>query len=75
MKTISVSQGQNMLDVSIQEYGSIAAVMQLCMDNNIPIDYQLKGGETLLIDESKIIDPRIVKYFKDRKQKVNTGWD
>jgi hypothetical protein len=77
MEQIVVYEGQNLVDIAIQEYGSLEGVWQLVMDNpNIRgIDYQLKAGEILQIDETKKIREDITDYFEKRNIKLNTGDD
>ena len=73
MRTIKVNQGQNLLDIALQEYGSTEALVDLVFDNNLEIDSVLAGGDELLIDDSKVINADVVRYFIDQGIKVNTG--
>lgn len=73
MPKINVNQGQNLLDVTLQEYGSIEGVINLVFDNELTLNDTLIGGQELTIDESKTVTPDVVQYFVSQKIKVNTG--
>ena len=73
MRTIKVNQGQNLLDIALQEYGSTEGVINLVFDNSLDINSPLAGGDELVIDDNKVINAEVVKYYIDRKLKPNTG--
>lgn len=77
MKEIRVKEGQNLLDVALQYYGSVEAVRQLIFDNPIISEnnFTLIVGQKLLIDESKILNKEVVAYFESLSYEVNTGED
>ncbi len=77
MKEVVVYEGQNLVDIAIQEYGSLEGVWQLVRDNSFlqTIDYDLKAGQKLRIDTSKQIRNDIVTFFDQRNIKINTGSD
>jgi len=52
MRTIQVLDRQNLVDIAIQYYGSPAAVIDLCLDNNLELDSDLTPGTYLLIQDS-----------------------
>lgn len=52
MRTIIVTDRQNIVDVAIQYYGSAAAVIDLCIDNNLELDTDLVPGTALLIQDT-----------------------
>jgi hypothetical protein len=76
-KEIVVYEGQNLVDIAIQEYGSLEGVWQLLMDNPFmrSIDYILQAGDKLKIDTTKIIRKDITDYLAKRKININTGED
>lgn len=73
MKTITIHSGQNILDICLQEYGSVEALMQLARDNNMSIDAELQAGQELLIDENNIVDKQVAALFARDNIKINTG--
>lgn len=52
MRTITVVDRQNIVDIAIQCYGSAAAVIDLCIDNNLELDSDLTPGMQLLIQDT-----------------------
>lgn len=74
MLTIVVEDGQNMVDIAVQEYGTVEALVELALLNGLEIDADLQAGQTLLIDNtSSKRDAAVVGYFKDKVQLVNSG--
>ena len=65
-KMIKVKQGQSMVDISIQEYGNADGIFQLCLLNNLSIGEELKTGDKLKIDTSKIINERMRKFLSNK---------
>lgn len=52
MRTIQVTDRQNLADIAVQYYGSAAAIIDLCIDNNIELDTDLTPGMNLLIQDT-----------------------
>ena len=61
----TVKPGQNMIDIALQHYGSVDAVINLCLDNNLDVGAELKAGTELTINDQNIIDKRLVTYYKN----------
>lgn len=73
---IIVEKKQSLWDLSLQYYGSIEGVYQLWEDNASVIDdlnSDVQPGEKLLIDETKIIKPEIVAYYKEKNLTIATA--
>ncbi len=73
MRGIVVREWQNIIDVCIQEYGSIERLVKLCVDNGLALDDELEAGQVILIDDSAIARKGIVEYFRKKGIKVCTG--
>jgi hypothetical protein len=74
MTTIEVEKGQTIWDVACQYYGSAEGAGQVFHDNaDVSFDTDLEPGQMLLIDETKVVDAKVVKYLKDNGIKLNTG--
>lgn len=69
-----VKQGQNMLDVAIQEFGSLeAGLFELARQNgDISITDTLVPGASLEF-EKPVPTPTLVKYFKDKNIAIATA--
>lgn len=75
MIQITVSNRQSIWDLAIQEYGSVDGVKQLIIDNSTVCNFNdsIKSGTKILIDETKIINSRIVNYLKTKGYKISTA--
>ena len=70
MKRYKLIEAQNIIDLAIQEYGSIEGVFKL-IDNNVNVenlDKIFSFQEEVLINEDEILNPNIKKYFSDRSK-------
>jgi hypothetical protein len=73
MKVIIVESNQTIEDLVIQEYGHFDGIAQLFNDNpDLSFDTEPQPGTKLLIDETKIIDPIVVNYLKNKNIKLAT---
>ena len=73
MKKATVHKQQNILDLAIQEYGSIEGLLELAKENNLSLDEDMVAGSVLSVDESKIINLPLVNYFKEKEIVIATG--
>jgi hypothetical protein len=66
MRTITVVDRQNIIDVAVQEYGSAASAFELCLDNGLELDSILTPGQQLLIQGSypASADGNVADYLK-----------
>jgi hypothetical protein len=64
---------QNILDIAIQEYGSVEGLINVAKLNDLDVDADELGGLTLKIDTDHIIVPGTRTYFKNRSYTVTTG--
>lgn len=72
--TIVVKDGQTLLDLATQKYGSIEAVFELAKDNGFDnITDDIVAGHLLTIDERKVVKQSIVDYYVDRQIDIVTG--
>jgi hypothetical protein len=73
MRDVVVTEGQSLLDITLQVYGSTEGLIDLCKLNNLSINEPLVAGQKIVFDESKIRKPRIVEFFKKEFPRINTG--
>lgn len=69
--TIKARSNQNLIDIALQEYGSVEGLVDLAMRNGKSITDLLQIGETLQLGEPTNAD--IVKFYADKEIKVATG--
>ena len=68
--------GQSLVDIAIQELGSIEALLGLAIDNNISVTDDVAVGDVLLIDESRIVNQKIRDYVaKNKPKEFKKFWD
>jgi hypothetical protein len=77
MTKCKVSDGQNLLDICLQYYGSIEALPDLCDANKLNMDSVLTTGQVLLLDDALVRDQEVVNYYAEvlGNYQVNTGDD
>ena len=66
-KTVNIKPNQTALDIAIQEYGSVEAVMDLCIANDIAISQILIVDDVLQVPTSVEEDITIKKYYETNK--------
>ncbi len=73
MSQTIITAGQSLLDVVLQELGSVEALFDLADANGLAITDQLTPGQVLEVPTSPAAQPSIVSYFQGRGQRINTG--
>jgi len=66
MRNVQVIDRQNLIDLAIQHYGSAAAVIDICIDNNLELDDYLPAGTMILIQDAypDTADAEFADYIK-----------
>ena len=62
---------QSLIDIALQEYGSLEGLVSLAHSNNIGITDLLTIGEELTTGEA--VNTEVVQFYKDLKYKVAVG--
>lgn len=75
IKATTITDGQSLLDVAIQELGTIAAVFDLAAANGLAITDPLTPGQVLSVPSASAALPQLAAYFRQRGQRINTGND
>lgn len=70
---ITVIENQSLLDISIQENGSILSVFDLAVINQISITDELVPGQKIKPMKSITDNDEISNYFKNRNQMIATN--
>lgn len=68
-----VNEGQNLFDVTLQNYGSLDAIFDLMGDNGFDINTDLRGGLVVTIDDSKVADRIYVNQLERSGVSVGGG--
>ena len=64
MRTIIAIPNQSLPDIAIQELGSIEAVFDIAVANNLSVTQNLLPGQEIIIPESIYARQDIANYFK-----------
>ena len=73
MSTTTITEGQSLLDVALQELGDLAALFDLADATGLAITDALAPGQVLTVPASAAGRPELVGYFAGRAYRVNTG--
>ena len=72
-KTTTITEGQSLVDVAMQELGSVAGLFDLADAAGLAITDVLTPGQVLAVPASAAARPELVSYFAARAYRVNTG--
>ncbi len=73
MSQALITAGQSLVDVAIQELGSVGAAFDLADAAGLAITDVLTPGQVLEVPASALARPELVSYFRNRGQRINTG--
>ena len=73
MNQTTVTAGQSLVDVAIQELGSVAALFALADAAGLAITDALTPGEELAVPAATAARPELASYFRQLDYRVNTG--
>ena len=73
MSQTIITAGQSLVDVCLQELGSVAALFELAAANGLTITDALTPGQVLVVPASLNARPEVAAYFAGRGQRLNTG--
>ena len=70
MNKIKVQKNQTIADISIQECGTVEAMFDLLLKNNLTSILLIPESELFV---SSVLKHEVVKYLNTRKKKIATG--
>jgi hypothetical protein len=73
MISTTISAGQSLLDVCLQELGTLDALFDLADANGLSITAPLRPGQVLQVPASALSQPQVAAYFSSRQQRINVG--
>lgn len=73
MSQTTITAGQSLVDVAIQELGSVEALFDLADAAGLAITDLPEPGAVLPVPASASAAPAIASYFAGRAQRLNTG--
>ena len=72
-KTTTITEGQSLVDVAIQELGTVAGLFDLADEAGLAITDLLTPGQVLPVPTSPVARPELTNYFVKMAVRVNTG--
>jgi hypothetical protein len=80
MKTINIEDGQNLVDIAMQEHGTPEAMVTICDDNSLEYDADLSTIQTLAIREPGIDvipyhNAQVVAEYTKKNAVINSHTD
>lgn len=72
---MTVIENQSLLDIAIQEDGSVMAAFEWALKNALSITDELAPGQELLVPVSEFRNNDVADYFKGKNQMVATGFN
>ena len=69
--TVTVLEGQSLLDIALQELGSLEGAYNLAVLNGLSLTDSLAAG--MLLQLPDVVDKRIVNYYLERNIRPATG--
>ena len=71
MRTIAIESNQNVLDACLQVYGTLEAMFDLALENNVSITDELEAGQILQHRQNNNI---VANYYAGRNHRPATVW-
>jgi hypothetical protein len=68
-----VLHNQSLLDISLQNNGTVMSVFELAHKNGISITEALTPGQNIEVPERGAIDTTIVTFYQNKNQIIATG--
>jgi len=65
MRQVIVQQGQTIVDIALQEYGSVEGLFAFLEANQtLDLDSELEPGQKVLVREEDVVNSDIVNYYQ-----------
>jgi len=71
--TVTILEGQSLLDIALQELGSLEGAYALAVLNGLSLTDSLAAG--MLLQLPDVVDKRIVNYYSERNIRPATMFD
>lgn len=71
--SITIKHNQSLLDIAVQEHGTIVAVIDIAKANNIAVTDDLQPGQILNMPVGNITESNIVNFYKQQSVVPATG--
>jgi hypothetical protein len=68
-----LSEGQNIIDLAVQETGSVEGLISLVKRNGLSVNSRMNAGDEYEVNEDDVSDEQTKRYFDQRNIRINTG--
>ena len=72
MKTIIAASGQTLMDIVLTHCGTIEALMDVAIYNNLPADSEMNIGDEIVIPDGVPVVADVVEYFSEHNINIST---
>lgn len=69
-----ISAGQNLLDVAIQQTGSVFSVFDIAFKNGVSLHNELLPGQKIEVVQTEHSNVDLVSFFKSKGLRIATGY-
>ncbi len=73
IEKIQVYSDQNIVDLALQEHGSVEGLVALAKRNGLAVDEDPAIGGTIEIESTEIVNAQTKQFFKTNNYIVTTG--
>jgi len=70
---INIKSNQTLLDISVQETGTVESVVDFVLENNVSITQVLIAGNEILVPVNAVNNVEILNYYKKENILPATG--
>lgn len=70
-----VLHNQSLLDIAIQNNGTLTSAFELALENGLSITEELTPGDNIKVPESNLIETTIVSFFQRKGQIIATAFN
>jgi hypothetical protein len=74
-KTTTITEGQSLMDVAIQEHGTVETLFDLADANGLAITDALEAGQVMVVPSEGRAVVAIAAYFRSKAIRINTSSD
>lgn len=75
IENVKVYKDQNVVDLALQEYGSVEGLIKLSKRNDLDIDEDPAPGNIIKIETTEVVMADVRTFYKNKNFKVSTGTD
>jgi len=75
IETARVNKDQNLVDMALQEYGSVEGLVKMCLRNSLTLFNDPAVGTMLQVESAEVVNTGVRTFYKNRKHRVCSSSD